>query len=227
MKIIAIIPVKEISERVKSKNLRNFYKNKSLLDILVKKLKKCREISKIYISSNSNKIKKVSQKLKCHYLNRKNKYCNNITPWSDVIYEVVNSIPERDDTIIMWCHTTTPLFDSYKKAIKIYKNLKPKNDGLISVAKFSQFIVRENKLPLNYSWGVWHPYSQNLEKLFYITGALFMAKKKVMLKNRYVISKNPEYLVADNIETIDIDTNYDFELAKTLYKNRNKLKNIK
>ncbi len=226
MKIVAVIPVKEISERVKSKNLRNFYKNKSLLDILVNKLKKCKAISKIYISSNSNKVKKISQKLKCNYLNRKDKFCNNITPWSDVIYEVVNSIPESDDTIIMWCHTTTPLFDSYKKAIKMYKNLKPKNDGLISVAKFSQFIVRENKLPLNYSWGVWHPYSQNLENLFYITGALFMAKKKVMLKNRYVISKNPEYLVADSIETIDIDTNYDFELAKILYKNRNKLKNI-
>lgn len=55
MRIVAIVPVKEISERVKGKNLKKFHKNNSILDILIKKLKKCKEISKIYISSNSKK----------------------------------------------------------------------------------------------------------------------------------------------------------------------------
>ena len=226
MKIVAVIPVKEISERVKSKNLRNFYKNDSLLKILIKKLKKCKEIKEIYISSNSEKIKKISKKEKCKYLHRDKKFCNNITSWSDVISEVVNSIPENEQTILMWCHTTTPLFDSYKKAINIYKKKNFKNDGLISVANFSQFIVNEKKMPINYTWGAWHPYSQNLEKLYYITGALFMTKISEMKKNRYVISRNPHYLIAENIEAIDIDTNYDFELAKILYQNKYKLKKL-
>ena len=226
MKIVAVIPVKEISERVKSKNLRNFYKNDSLLKILIKKLKKCKEIKEIYISSNSEKIKKISKKEKCRYLHRDKKFCNNITSWSDVISEVVNSIPENEQTILMWCHTTTPLFDSYNKAINIYKKKNFKNDGLISVANFSQFIVNEKKMPINYTWGAWHPYSQNLEKLYYITGALFMTKISEMKKNRYVISRNPHYLIAENIEAIDIDTNYDFELAKILYQNKHKLKKL-
>jgi CMP-N-acetylneuraminic acid synthetase len=226
MKIVAVIPVKEISERVKSKNLRNFYNDQSLLKILIKKLKKCKEIKEIYISSDSEKIKRISKLEKCKYLHRDKKFCNNVTSWSDVISEVVNSIPEDNLTTLMWCHTTTPLFDSYSKAIKIYKKKKFKNDGLISVAKFSQFIVNEKKMPINYSWGAWHPYSQDLEKLYYITGALFMSKISEMKKNRYVISKNPYYLIADNIETIDIDTNYDFELAKILYQNKNKLKKL-
>ncbi|MDC0856137.1 hypothetical protein OAP67_03735 [Candidatus Pelagibacter sp.] len=226
MKIVAVIPVKEISERVKSKNLRNFYKNDSLLKILIKKLKKCKEIKEIYISSNSEKIKKISKKEKCKYLHRDKKFCNNITSWSDVISEVVNSIPENEQTILMWCHTTTPLFDSYNKAINIYKKRNFKNDGLISVANFSQFIVNEKKMPINYTWGAWHPYSQNLEKLYYITGALFMTKISEMKKNRYVISRNPHYLIAKNIEAIDIDTNYDFELAKILYQNKHKFKKL-
>ena len=121
MKIVAVIPVKEISERVKSKNLRNFYDNQSLLTILIKKLKKCKDIKEIYISSNSEKIKKISKKQKCKYLHRDKKFCNNVTSWSDVITEVVNSIPENDQTTLMWCHTTTPLFDSYNKAINTYK----------------------------------------------------------------------------------------------------------
>ena len=91
MRIIAVIPVKEKSERVKSKNLRYFHKNNSLLDILIKKLKKCKDISKIYISSNSKKIEKISKKYNCSYIKRDMKYCNNVTPWSEVIFEVVNS----------------------------------------------------------------------------------------------------------------------------------------
>lgn len=223
MKIVAVIPVKEISERVKSKNYRKFYKNSSLLDILIKKLKKCKDISKIYISSNSKIVEKISKKNKCHYLNRDVKFCNNIVPWSDVIYEVAASIPEKEQTVLMWCHTTTPLFDSYLKAIRIYKNKKFRNDGLISVEKFKKFLVTEKKTPLNYSWGVWHPYSQKLESLYSITGALFMMSIKQFKKNRYVISKNPYYLETHKFEGLDIDTLEDFKMAQFLYKSKNKI----
>ncbi len=224
MKIVAVIPVKEISERVRLKNLRKFSGNKSLLDILIDKLKKSKAISKIYISSNSKKIKKIAKKRKCFYLERNKNFCNNITPWSEVINEVVNSIPEDDDTILMWCHTTTPMFDSYTKAIKIFKKNKKKFDGLISVEKFKRFIVTEEKIPLNYTWGVWHPYSQSLKKLYSITGALFMMKIRQFKLNRYVISKNPFYLETSDFEGFDIDTMQEFKLAQLIFKNKNKLK---
>ncbi len=224
MKIVAVIPVKEISERVKLKNIRKFNGNKSLLDILIDKLKKCKDISKIYISSNSTKIEKIAQKRKCFYLERDKNFCNNVTPWSEVINEVANSIPEEDNTILMWCHTTTPIFDSYEKAIRIYKKNKKKFDGLVSVEKFKRFIVTEEKIPLNYAWGVWHPYSQNLKKLYSITGALFMMQIKQFKLNRYVISKNPYYLETSNFEGFDIDTMQEFKLAQLMFKNKNKIR---
>jgi len=223
MKIVAVIPVKEISERVKRKNLKKFFKNQSLLEILINKLKKIKEISKIYISSNSQEIKRISSKHKCEYIERNIKFCNNIAPWSEVIYEVASSIPEKDDTILMWCHTTTPLFNSYKEAIKIFKKKKFRNDGVVSVEKFNRFIVTENKIPLNYAWGVWHPYSQNLQNLYSITGALFMTKLKQFKTNRYVMSKNPYYLETKKFEGIDIDTKDEFKLAQLIYKNQKKL----
>ncbi len=223
MRIVAVIPVKEISERVKRKNLKKFFKNDSLLEILINKLKKIKEISKIYISSNSKEIKKISAKYKCEYIERNIKYCNNVVPWSEVIYEVAKSIPEKEDTILMWCHTTTPLFNSYREAIKIFKNKKFNNDGLVSVEKFNRFIVTQNKIPLNYAWGVWHPYSQDLQNLYSITGALFMMKLKQFKTNRYVISKNPYYLETKKFEGIDIDTEDEFKLAQFIYKNKKKL----
>ena len=136
---------------------------------------------------------------------------------------MVNNIPENENTVLMWCHTTTPLFDSYKSAISIYKNKKFKNDGLISVEKYKRFLISEKKKPINYSWGIWHPYSQDLDSVFSVTGALFMMKIKDFKKNRYVISKNPYFLETKNLEGIDIDTKDDFKLAQLLYGNKSKL----
>ena len=44
-----------------------------------------------------------------------------------------------------------------------------------------------------------------------------------MLKNRYVISKNPYLFEVNDFEAIDIDSEYDFELAKILMENKKKL----
>jgi len=224
MKIVAVIPVKEVSERVPKKNFKNFSKDKSLLDILIGKLKKCPDISKIYISSNSKLVSQIAKKNNCKYIERKKKFCNNVTPWSEVIYEVSSSIPEDDNTILMWCHTTSPIFNRYNEAIKIFKRKKTKYDGLIAVEKFKKFIVSEKRTPVNYSWGVWHPYSQNLEDLYAVTGTLFMMSIRQFKKNRYVISKNPYYLETNHLEGLDIDTPNDFKFAQFIYNNKKKLK---
>ena len=83
-----------------------------------------------------------------------------------------------------------------------YLKIRILNDGLISVERFKKFIVTKDKLPLNYAWGVWHPYSQNLNELYSITGALFMMRLKQFKTNRYVISKNPYYLETSNFEDL-------------------------
>ena len=225
-KIIAVVPIKLNSERVESKNLREFYDGKSLTETLIDNLKSSKMVSKIYISTNAVNYREYFESLGCHFIERDDKYCNNITPWSDVIHNVVQSIPEDNDRHLAWCHTTCPLFENYDGAIKTYFDKIETNEinGLITVTKSSEFIITDKKQPLNYTWGPWHRYSQHLEKIYNITGALFIAKKSEFLKNRYVISSNPELFEVSAMESLDIDTEYDFELAKILIKNKNHLK---
>ena len=157
----------------------------------------------------------------CKFIYREDKFCNNIIPWSEMIYHTVKSLPIDLNEDLAWCHTTTPLFDNYDKAFKTYfTKTKKYNDGLVIVSTLNEFVVNENKKPLNYSWGPWHQYSQNLEKLYTITGTMFASKKNNFLNNRYVISKNPFFYEISRYESLDIDDNYDFELAKLLYKNK-------
>ena len=222
-KVKVVIPVKKKSDRVKDKNFRNFFKGKSLFNLLIEKLLKSSFVDDIYISSNNTEIEKKVTKLGCKFVYRENKYCNNIIPWSDMIYHTVKSLPIKSDDNLAWCHTTTPLFDNYDQAIQKYFNDKKKykNDGLVVVSSFNEFIVSEKKKPVNYSWGPWHKYSQDLEKLYTVTGSMFISKKINFLDNRYVISKNPSYFEVSRYESLDIDDIFDFELAKLLIKNKN------
>jgi len=222
MRVVAVVPVKSVSERVESKNFREFYAGASLFDLLIEKLLNANEIDEIYISSNALDVKDKVEKLGCKFIQRSDEFCNNKIPWSDVIAHIASSIPEDDDTSIAWCHTTSPLFEEYDQAIKSYKDslLNDKYDGLVTVSEVSGFIVSENRQPINYSWGPWHRYSQHLDKMYAITYALFIAAKGEMVKNRYVISKNPSFYQVPPLQAIDVDSDYDFKLAQLLVKNK-------
>jgi CMP-N-acetylneuraminic acid synthetase len=225
MRVVAVIPVKSISERVESKNFREFFGGESLFDILVNKLRNSNEIDDIYISSNALDLKERVERLGCKFILRPDEFCNNNISWSDVIAHVSNSIPEDDNTAIAWCHTTSPLFDEFDEAVKSYKaSIKEGQfDGLVTVSELDEFIVSAHRQPINYSWGPWHPYSQHLEPMYTITGALFIATKIEMARNRYVISKNPDFYIVPPLQAIDVDTEYDFKLAQLLMKNKRNL----
>ena len=85
-KINVVIPVKKTSDRVKNKNFRKFYQNKSLFELLIEKLKKSNFVKNIFISSNKKSIEKKVTALGCDFIYREDKYCNNVIPWSEMIF---------------------------------------------------------------------------------------------------------------------------------------------
>ena len=59
--IVAIIPIRKNSQRIKNKNFRKFFNNKSLLEIKIEQLKKVKLIDKIVVSSDSKKAEQISR----------------------------------------------------------------------------------------------------------------------------------------------------------------------
>jgi len=218
-RIIALIPVKEKSERVPNKNFRPFNsRGESLLDITVNKLNKLNCIDHIYISTdkldlNFNGDSNIS------IVKRDKVFCNNAVPWSDVIDNVINSIPEDDECIVLWCHTTSPLFNFYEKALSKFLHMDQINfNSLVVVEKVKEFIIDEKGMPWNYMYGIWHKYSQDLPNLYRVAGSLFINKLSEMKKTKYVINSNPYLFEIDSKFSIDIDNEWEFELAQILYK---------
>ena len=223
--IIAIIPVKEKSERVINKNFKVFYKGLSLLEYKIEQLIKIKTIDRIIISSNSKKAKKIATKYKIEFVNRPDYYCDNKVSWSEVIEYVITSIKKtKGNEIIMWCHTTSPLFNEYNKGIKLFlKSEKKGFDSLVSVNEFNEFLLDANANPINYNWGPWHKYSQNLKSNYFtVNGALFIARKSTYQYLKYVIGKNPIMMKTKKQNSLDIDNNIDFNYAKFLVENDKK-----
>ena len=85
------------------------------------------------------------------------------------------------------------------------------------MSECKEFILDDQGNPVNYSWGPWHKYSQHLKKHFFVSGASFIAKKAEMMRNRYVISTDPYLYEATPLESIDIDSEFDYEFARYSY----------
>lgn len=216
--IYSVIPVKKNSDRVSNKNFRPIHNGKSLLDIKLQHLQKSKLIKKTFISSDFLQLKKLEKKnSKLKFVYRKKKYCNNIISWSDMIYNVVKSLPCSNNSILVWSHTTSPFFSRFDEAINKFKKSEKKGyDSLFASTRFNGFLLDSSLNPVNYQWGLWHKYSQYLSKYHTINGALFIARKQTMLDAKYVIGKFPINFDCNNKESIDIDNEEDFEYASYL-----------
>ena len=219
MKCVAVVPVKAQTERVENNNFREFTPGLSLLEHKLIQLKNADCFLDIFVSSDSKEAEAIAKKVGVQFVLREKYLCNNVVPWSDVIFNVVKSLPVSDNTFIAWCHTTSPLFNRYSEALDVLA-ASINEDGLCAVERCNEFIISEYKIPVNYAWGAWHKYSQDLPKYYFVNGALFVALKSLMLKNRYVISSDPVLFECDKFESIDIDTSEDYRLAQLIASER-------
>ena len=72
-KIVAVIPVKSTSDRVPSKNFREFIDGKSLFDLLIEKLLSSKNFDKIYVSSDAADLKDRVEEAGCVFIERNKK----------------------------------------------------------------------------------------------------------------------------------------------------------
>lgn len=213
--VVAVIPVREGSQRVKNKNFRPFADFPNLLSLKIEHLKAAGCFEKIYVSSNSDLAKIIADKNKVDFLIRDSEMCSNDVRWSAVIRHVAKTVP--GDPIISWVHTTSPLHVNYQDPVNTFINSGDQFDSLVTVNKVQEFLIKQVGRPFNYSWGFWHDYAQDLEPLYRVTGALFIAHKSDIIEWGYLIGKNPLLYEVSKLESIDVDEEDDFNLAEMIH----------
>jgi N-acylneuraminate cytidylyltransferase len=220
--VAIFLPTRKGSERVKDKNTKPFgsYEN-GLLELKLKQLLQI-DNAKIYLSSNDPVSLDIAKKTKhtgnLIIIERPEELCQSGTPLSELINYVPEIISEKH---ILWTHVTSPFIDAtaYQKAIAAYYNKPKKNDSLMSVSKVQEFLWSDKTngfVNFKRTLGAW-PRTQDLEPLYAVNSAIFLAPRSVYLKGDR-IGQQPLLYELSKVESLDIDWEEDFNIAQDLYK---------
>ena len=67
-----------------------------------------------------------------------------------------------------------------------------------------------------------HPRSQDLPDVYALNFAANILSREMMIKNRNIIGDKFYPYMIDDVESVDVDTEFDFVIAEFLYNNRGK-----
>lgn len=211
-KNIAIIPARGGSKRLPNKNIK-VLADLPLLAHSIMYAKKTDFIDDVYVTTNSNNIKKIALKYGAKVIDRPKELSGDLEPTVTALKHVLETIDYDVENVIL-LQPTNPLRPKklLENAFKIFRSNN--YDSLFTVTqnhhKFGK-IVNNKYVPFNYEIG---QRSQDLEPLYFENGLLYITKAELITQN-IIISENAyPMLVEHPYASIDIDTEEDFELAK-------------
>jgi CMP-N-acetylneuraminic acid synthetase len=215
--ITAVIPVRQGSVRVKNKNLKPFA-NSNLLEIKINQLKNINMIDRIIVSSDCEKMLNIANNLGVQTHRREDYYASSEANNSEFFKNLGQSV---DGEYLMYSPVTCPMIskETYLDCINTFQ--KDGIENLVSVSPVKHHMWLDGN-PLNYNIRN-SPNSQDLPDIYQITYGVSIISKNDMIEYGNVVTENPTFKVLDEIESVDIDTEFDFMVAEFIY---NKINNL-
>ncbi len=209
--VIAIVPIKQHSERVPKKNFRDF-NGKPLYYWILETLHDTPEVDEIIINTDADQIiERATDKFDVVISERPDELQGDFVSMNKIIeYEV-----ERNEAdIFIQTHCTNPLLQSLtiSEALNMFVASNDA-DSLFTVTKHQKMLYNEDLEPINHNP---HDLSrtQDLPPIYENNSNLFIFNENTIEKTGCRIGRDPLIFEMDEIESIDIDTESDFQLAE-------------
>jgi CMP-N-acetylneuraminic acid synthetase len=219
IKIIALMPMKGVSERVPNKNL-NFFNGKPLYHIMMDTLLRSKYINKVVVNTDGDKIKSdllLNYKERVIVIDRNLEVCGNYVSMNKVIESDIIKI---DSDIYIQTHSTNPLLktstidSAIKKMISLLETNK--NASIFSVLKTQKRFYKKDVTPMNHDPKML--VTQHLEPIYEENSCFYIFTKESFFNNESRIGSTPFMFEIDKIESTDIDEPEDFIIAEVLHK---------
>jgi len=228
--ISIFLPIRKGSKRIINKNLKkiSYYKN-GLTEIKINQLeksrKKCSKLNQKFefvISTDSEKLYKIVNKISWIKLHKRNKVMSS----DDSLGKLISHVPKicKGD-YILWTHVTSPFFNEfdYFDFVKKFTNKTKKIKSIrsaFSADKIQKFIYREDGkwISHNYKIKKW-PRTQDLMSSYVVNSAAFIAKRDVYIKLKDRLCNNPIPIISRPNAGFDVDDIKDFNYVKKNLKN--------
>ena len=214
-KLIAVVPIRKGSQRVKNKNFRPFA-GKNLLIHKIELLKKVDFIDEIIINTDSDQAISISRELDVKYFKRDDYFASSKCPNSDFWKNIAENTKSE---FIMFTNCTSPMIklSTYQNIIKIFNEVLENSnfDSVNTVTELKEFLFKDNE-PLNFKTNE-TPNSQDLPDIVKLNFAINILRTKDMSERKSLIGKNPYLYKLDEVEGLDINSEFEYSFAEFLF----------
>ena len=204
MKIVAIVPIKLKSKRLKNKNFKKI-NGRPLYKYLLDKLK-FTNFDEIYVDSNSPEIEEYCKLKNYKFIKRLPKLALDNANGNDLLNyhsKIINA------DIYFQLFITAPLLKikTINNCIEKIKKSK-KYDSILTSKSVQTWFWYKGK-PVNYDPKIL-PRSQDADPLVFETTGLYGIRKKTLLSKKARIGNKPYFYEVSDEEAIDLDNLKDF-----------------
>lgn len=212
-RVVAVVPLKEYSQRFPGKNLA-ILGDKPLYELILESLNSVDEIDDIYIYSSSSifKVPFQDKTNKIIFKARSKDLDGDDVSMNQVLRAFLGDI--EADTIIL-AHATSPFISPKTISICVKKVIGGEHDSALAAIKLNKFAVFGGT-SLNFDRNQDLPPLQKIEPVVIEQGGLYVFKKSDFLTKNRRVGDRPHFQYINPKESIDIDTAEDFELAKAV-----------
>ena len=215
-KILAIIPARGGSKKIKNKNIVKI-KKKPLLGYTIEQALKSKYIDEICLSSDSIKIINIAKSFGLNVFFKRPKILS-----TDALEKSKKYFKKKFDYFIL-LQPTCPLRKSFHIDQSIKKLINSKHNSLISICDVDGYhpnrmkVIKKNLL-FNYSKKKSEDMRprQKLPKVFIRNGAIYLTKVSFFEKKKIISDKTSIPYLMEQDNSINIDGPLDLELAKIL-----------
>ncbi len=201
MEFVALIPLRGGSKGIPNKNIKIFG-GKPLCFWVLQAALNSKNISEVFVSSDSDKILNVSKSIsnKIKIIKRPEKLAQDNSSTEDVLIDFSSKVEFKN---IVTIQATSPFTSSndLDNAINLYK--KKRLDSLFTAVRSKRFYWNDDMKPINYN-----PKKRLMRQDFKGTlmenGAFYITKKKVLI--------NEKCRLAGKIGVFEMDPKHSYEL---------------
>jgi CMP-N-acetylneuraminic acid synthetase/regulator of RNase E activity RraA len=210
-KVIAFLPVKGGSERIKNKNTQ-YLDGKPLFLHTLQKLMRCDFLDEVYLDSESEEIFNLAADIPCKKMLREKALATNKTDGHALFYNEVKHA-EADVYVQILCTSPFIEIDTIREAVRVV--CEGAHDSVVLVRREKQYHWDGNTLRPKYnSENI--PNSNDLEDTVIETMGLYVVARDIAVKSKKRIGETPYLLNAKPVEAIDVNYPDDFALASLI-----------
>ncbi len=226
-KIVALIPARLGSIRVKSKNLR-LLAGKPLIYYAIDALKKAKSFDEIYVNSESELIGKVAERYGIPFYKRPAELALSTSMIDEYIYEFLKNTP---CDVLAVVNPTSPFITPQEIDDCIDHFIKSDCDTQLACEDVRTHSFVKGK-EVNFSTKGKHPRSQDIPPVQALNFAVTVWKSQAFIDHyeahgHAVYTGKLGFYAFDGLSNIDIDWEEDFQLAEVIMENLEAMKEKK